>query len=99
MKKTVPPEEIVEFAKQRLASFKVPRYYEYVDDLPRTPSERVEKHKLIIEFVEHYTTALRNIVSFRVYERLFSLWHILHLPLFIMMIITAVVHIFAVHLY
>ena len=43
----VPPEEIVEFAKQKLAYFKVPRYIEYAEDLPRTPSERVEKHKLI----------------------------------------------------
>jgi crotonobetaine/carnitine-CoA ligase len=46
-KETVPPEEIVEFAKQKLANFKVPRFIEYVDDLPRTPSERVEKHKLV----------------------------------------------------
>lgn len=46
-KNSLPPEEIVEFAKQKLAYFKVPRYIEYADDLPRTPSERVEKHKLI----------------------------------------------------
>jgi acyl-coenzyme A synthetase/AMP-(fatty) acid ligase len=46
-KVTLPPEEIVEFAKQKLAYFKVPRYIEYMDDLPRTPSERIEKHKLI----------------------------------------------------
>ena len=51
------------------------------------------------EFIERYTAALRKIAVFRVYERLFSFWHILHLPLFIMMIITAVIHIFAVHLY
>jgi carnitine-CoA ligase len=44
---TVPPESIVAFAKQKLAYFKVPRYIEYVADLPRTPSERIEKHKLI----------------------------------------------------
>jgi hypothetical protein len=46
-----------------------------------------------------YTHALRKTAAFRLYERLFSLWHILHLPLFIMMIITAIIHIFAVHLY
>ena len=51
------------------------------------------------DFIKRYTTALRRIAVFRVYERMFSLWHILHLPLFIMMIITAVIHIFAVHLY
>jgi len=57
------------------------------------------KNKLTMEFVERYTTALRKIVAFRVYERLFSHWHILHLPLFFMMIITAVIHVFAVHMY
>jgi len=50
-------------------------------------------------FVKRYIFALRKIAVLRVYERLFSFWHVLHLPLFIMMIITAVVHIFAVHIY
>ncbi len=44
---TVPPEELAQFCSERLAPFKVPRYYEYVDDMPRTPaSEKVEKYKL-----------------------------------------------------
>ena len=65
------------------------------DSLPTTlPDSSVAK-----EFIKRYTSTLRKIVAFRIYERLFSLWHILHLPLFIMMIITAVVHIFAVHIY
>jgi hypothetical protein len=51
------------------------------------------------KFVRRYTSTLRRIAEFRVYERLFSWWHVLHMPLFIMMIITAVIHIFAVHLY
>lgn len=63
-----------------------------------TPTE-MHKNKIIMEFVERYTMALRRIVAFRVYERLFSLWHVLHLPLFFMMIITAIIHIFAVHMY
>ena len=51
------------------------------------------------KFIHRYTTTLRRIAAFRVYERLFSWWHILHMPIFIMMIITAIIHIFAVHLY
>lgn len=46
-KENLPPEEIVEFAKSKLAYFKIPRYIEYADDLPKTPSEKVAKHKLI----------------------------------------------------
>ncbi len=41
------PEPILAYALAQLAYFKVPRYIEFVDDLPRTPSERVEKHKLV----------------------------------------------------
>ncbi|MBW2370413.1 MAG: hypothetical protein JRH15_21285, partial [Deltaproteobacteria bacterium] len=48
-KETVSPREIIEFAKGKLAPFKVPRYIEYVESFPTTPSERIEKHKLIKE--------------------------------------------------
>jgi crotonobetaine/carnitine-CoA ligase len=41
------PETILDHARDQLAYFKVPRYVEFVDDLPRTASERVEKHKLV----------------------------------------------------
>ncbi len=58
-----------------------------------------QQRKMILEFVERYSRAVRKVAAFRIYERLFSLWHILHLPLFIMLIITAVIHIFATHLY
>ncbi len=55
--------------------------------------------KDVSRLVKHYTLALRRTAAFKVYERLFSMWHLLHLPLFIMMIVTAIIHIFAVHLY
>jgi len=55
--------------------------------------------KVVVNSVNRYTLALRQTAAFKLYEQLFSLWHILHLPLFIMMIITAVIHIFAVHMY
>ena len=54
---------------------------------------------VVINSVNRYTLALRHTAELRVYERLFSLWHILHLPFFFMMILTAITHIFAVHLY
>jgi crotonobetaine/carnitine-CoA ligase len=41
--------EIIEFCEENLASFKVPRYIEVRDSLPKTPSERVQKQKLIEE--------------------------------------------------
>ncbi len=43
------PEEVIEFCQQNMAAFKVPRYLEFRDELPKTPSERVQKQKLIQE--------------------------------------------------
>jgi long-chain acyl-CoA synthetase len=40
------PEEIREFGKQHLASYKVPRSVDYVDDLPRTGSGKILKRQL-----------------------------------------------------
>lgn len=49
--------------------------------------------------LREFQSALRKAAGLRFYERLFSVWHHLHLPLFILLIVAAVVHIFAVHLY
>ncbi len=41
------PKALAAFCSERLAYFKVPRYWTFVDDLPRTPSERVAKGALV----------------------------------------------------
>lgn len=46
-----------------------------------------------------YTSTIRKFAELKLYERLFSLWHILHLPLFVMLIISGIVHVIAVHMY
>jgi crotonobetaine/carnitine-CoA ligase len=38
--------ELRAFAAERLAAFKVPRYWQVIDELPRTPTARVAKHRL-----------------------------------------------------
>lgn len=49
--------------------------------------------------VDTYLDATRRGQVFVVYERLFALWHLMHLPLFIVLIGAAVLHVVAVHLY
>jgi crotonobetaine/carnitine-CoA ligase len=44
--RTQDPAALHGFLAQRIAAFKVPRYWEFRPDLPRTPSERIEKHRL-----------------------------------------------------
>ena len=48
--------------------------------------------------IEH-RKVLRQILELHFYERLFAIWHLLHMPLFIMMVITGFVHVYAVHAY
>lgn len=43
--------------------------------------------------------ALHRLPTLIMFERLFSLWHIFHIPFFIMMIITAITHVVVVHMY
>lgn len=46
-----------------------------------------------------YCATIRRALRFTVYERLFALWHVLHLPLFLLLIVSTVIHVIAVHLY
>ena len=50
-------------------------------------------------YIDHRITATRRVIEFNAFERLFSLWHALHMPLFVMLVIAGVVHVIAVHLY
>lgn len=50
-------------------------------------------------YLTMYFQKLQRAAEFRFYERLFALWHVLHVPLLFLLIAAAVVHIAAVHLY
>ncbi|KPK31141.1 MAG: hypothetical protein AMK69_01215, partial [Nitrospira bacterium SG8_3] len=40
------PENLTKFCNERMAYFAVPRYLEFVSELPKTPTNRIEKYKL-----------------------------------------------------
>ncbi|WP_198653887.1 FadD3 family acyl-CoA ligase [Actinocorallia populi] len=40
------PDELTAWLRERLANFKVPRHYHFVDSLPRNPGGKVLKHRL-----------------------------------------------------
>jgi hypothetical protein len=39
------------------------------------------------------------LADFQAFERLFSLWHALHIPLIAMLLLAGIVHVIVVHLY
>jgi hypothetical protein len=50
-------------------------------------------------FIRRFISLTGRVAQFTLYERMFSLWHVLHMPLFFMMIISALFHVLAVHMY
>jgi len=49
--------------------------------------------------IASYVLSVRKVAEYRIYRRIFSLWHVLHIPLFAMLVVSGIVHIVAVHLY
>lgn len=43
---TLSPEDLIRWCDDRMPSFAVPRYVDFLDTLPKTPTEKVQKNKL-----------------------------------------------------
>jgi hypothetical protein len=51
--------------------------------------------RLVIEYLE----SVQRVSHYTIYVRLFSLWHVLHVPLVYMLVLSAIAHVVAVHMY
>lgn len=49
--------------------------------------------------VRHHIRSVRSVAQYRVYESMFSLWHVLHVPLMFLLVATAIIHVVVVHMY
>lgn len=64
--------------------------------LPRGADRRLI---VLREALTDYFEAVRRAAEFAFYDRLLRLWHLLHLPLFVLLVAAAILHIVAVHMY
>jgi hypothetical protein len=46
-----------------------------------------------------YLRSVLRVAQFSAYERVFALWHVLHVPFVYLLLLTAGFHVFAVHAY
>lgn len=70
--------------------------------LGRQPGARASAKRLRRDgklLVKAYCRQLRQASYLTFFERLFALWHVVHMPLFLLMVVAVVIHIVAVHLY
>jgi len=62
-----------------------------------------KQERRLFRSTRHYITervqAIRQVSDYKAYTQLFSLWHVLHLPLFFMLLIAGVVHVIAANIY
>jgi len=52
-----------------------------------------------IRHINFYIKAVRDVAQFHTYERMFSWWHIFHIPLVYVLVFSGVYHVIAVHMY
>jgi hypothetical protein len=76
--------------RSRLAERRIRR------NLPRAGSTELDR---LHANLAHFFVAVRRSAAFAFYDRLLRLWHLLHLPLFFMLVAAAILHIVAVHMY
>jgi hypothetical protein len=61
--------------------------------------ERERFTRAACAYVDARLRAARRVAEFEACARLFAAWHILHLPLFVILLVVGVVHVIAVHVY
>ncbi|MEZ5818093.1 MAG: hypothetical protein R3D44_13515, partial [Hyphomicrobiaceae bacterium] len=57
------------------------------------------RQRAIGKLFNAYIEAVSQLSRFTVYDRLFALWHVLHMPLFVLLILSVLAHVVGVHLY
>jgi hypothetical protein len=62
-------------------------------------AQQARFEQLTFDYISRRLQATRDLAEFRLYERLFAAWRVLHVPLFLVLIAAGIVHIVSVHVY
>ena len=53
--KELPPVELIAYCEDHMAYFMIPRYLRFIEEMPKTPTQRVQKYQLRQEGVTEDT--------------------------------------------
>lgn len=108
----VPPESIFECMRlplmlalrTRLHYWKLLRFTRLSLDYQAKRSDTVRAHRdrfelVVRRYIRNHLGHVQRVATFTAYDRLFALWHKLHFPFFVLLLISVIVHIAVVHLY
>lgn len=62
-------------------------------------TQALSRYRACCEQVDSYAMAVQRAAQFQTFERLFSMWHVAHVPFVWIMVLCAVFHVVAVHAY
>ena len=62
-------------------------------------AQRERFEHVTVDYISRSLQATRELGEFRVYEKLFSAWRVLHVPLFLILVAAGIVHVVSVHVY
>jgi len=62
-------------------------------------AERPRLQRAVARFIREHLRRVRRVAELGSYERMFSVWHVFHLPFFYMLVVAALIHVLAVHMY
>jgi hypothetical protein len=58
-----------------------------------------QRERLARKLVRRYLSAVMRVAHYTAYERVLSLWHLLHIPFVYLLLFSAIAHVVAVHIY
>lgn len=64
-----------------------------------SPEDFVRRKSQARKLVRRYLTAVTRVAQYNAYARLFSFWHVAHIPFVYLLVASSIVHVVAVHAY
>jgi hypothetical protein len=108
----VPPKGLMDCFKMplvlavqtRLQYFRLARFTRQSLVFHASQSKAIAAHQrqfetVIRRYIRTHLRHVRRVAEFTAYDRLFALWHKVHFPFFVALLISVVIHVIAVHLY
>lgn len=81
--------------RRMLLAWRCKRYIHHV----LRESRMLDIEQVAADLVSQYLRQIQTVAQFKKFEQIFSAWHILHIPLMYMMVLTAIFHVIWVHMY
>lgn len=108
----VPPESILDcfrqpfilFVRTQLQYWRLVRFTRVSLAYQAERSAVIAVHRRKLErtvrlHIRNHLYHVRRVAEFTAYDRLFALWHKLHFPFFVLLVVTVAIHVAVVHLY